>query len=430
MTPVTCQHRSGDYHAGTMSQGLIAQGTPEYRRLALAMLMAGLATFSLLYNVQPLLPIFASEFGLPAAQASLALSIATAPLAIGILVAGGISDAIGRRGLIAASLIIATLCSLATPLAPTWSTLLVLRFLCGVALSGVPAVAITYLSEEVERNAIAPVVGLYISGTAIGGMLGRVCSATLVEWLPWRVTLAIVACLCAVATLLFVINAPASKGFRRKAFSLAAVAAGYAKALSDWVLLLLYACAFLLMGAFVTLYNYIPFRLTQEPYSVSFVVIGAISLFYTFGSISSSYFGKISVARGLRFTFWIPVTVFLAGIGLTMLSPLWIIVPGIAIVTIGFFGAHSLASSWVAKRAFDRRAHASALYLFFYYLGSSTAGSAGGLFWAHSKWMGVALFCAALCLAALAGAWTLRRSTPRDEPASESASEPAATLPA
>ena len=73
----------------------IAAGTPAYRGLTLAMLFAGFSTFSLLYSVQPLLPSFATQFGLSAEAASLAVSLATGPLAIGILFAGLVSDRLG-----------------------------------------------------------------------------------------------------------------------------------------------------------------------------------------------------------------------------------------------------------------------------------------------------------------------------------------------
>lgn len=69
--------------------GLIQLGSPEYRRLSLAMLMAGLSTFSILYSVQPLLPVFSSHFGVTAETASLAVSFATGLMAVGILGAAG-----------------------------------------------------------------------------------------------------------------------------------------------------------------------------------------------------------------------------------------------------------------------------------------------------------------------------------------------------
>src|SRR5688500_12281474 len=94
---------------GMANLPLIHIGTPEYRRLAIAMVAAGLATFSLLYNVQPLLPVFSSAFDVSAESASLAVSIATGPMAVGILVAGWLADAIGRRRVMSISLVAATL---------------------------------------------------------------------------------------------------------------------------------------------------------------------------------------------------------------------------------------------------------------------------------------------------------------------------------
>ena len=58
-------------------------------------------------------------------------------------------------------------------------------------------------------------------------------------------------------------------------------------------------------------------------------------------------------------------------------------VAGLVVLTAGFFAAHSVASGWVGGRAPVAPAQASALYLCLYYIGSSVAGSAGGIFYAH-----------------------------------------------
>ena len=85
---------------------------------------------------------------------------------------------------------------------------------------------------------------------------------------------------------------------------------------------------------------------------------------------------------------------------------------GIATVTVGFFGAHSIASAWVGRRAGTAKGRASALYLFFYYLGSSVLGSAGGVAWTWRQWPGVVWFCLLLSAIALAGAAALARVRP------------------
>ncbi|MDB6106617.1 MAG: hypothetical protein JWO52_6616, partial [Gammaproteobacteria bacterium] len=69
----------------------ISSGTPAYRRLSLALVIAGFATFSLLYSVQSLLPVFAKEFRVSAGEASLVVSLATGAMAMTLLVASVIS---------------------------------------------------------------------------------------------------------------------------------------------------------------------------------------------------------------------------------------------------------------------------------------------------------------------------------------------------
>jgi YNFM family putative membrane transporter len=90
------------------------------------------------------------------------------------------------------------------------------------------------------------------------------------------------------------------------------------------------------------------------------------------------------------------------GVASTLLRPLPFVIVGIALVTIGFFASHSVASSWVGLRAREGKAQASALYLFFYYMGASTAGTIGGFFWTAYAWPGVAAFLALMLAAAFA----------------------------
>jgi YNFM family putative membrane transporter len=88
------------------------------------------------------------------------------------------------------------------------------------------------------------------------------------------------------------------------------------------------------------------------------------------------------------------------------------VVVGVALITWGFFGLHSIASSWVGLRAATGRAQATALYLFFYYLGSSVVGSAGGWFFVRWAWPGVAWLLGAIVASALLVATRLSRVPP------------------
>jgi YNFM family putative membrane transporter len=112
--------------------------------------------------------------------------------------------------------------------------------------------------------------------------------------------------------------------------------------------------------------------------------------------------GNLADRFGRRRLLWVTIMVTLAGVALTRSNDIAIIVTGVAIVTIGFFASHSVCSSWVARRASFAKAQAASLYLFFYYMGSSVIGSAGGIVYAKAGWDGIAAGLVAMQLIALA----------------------------
>ncbi len=389
-----------------------ARGSAVYRRLTLAMLFAGFSTFSLLYAVQPLLPLFADRYGLSAAGASLAVSLATGPLAVGILVAGAVSDRIGRRPLMVWAMVAAGALTLAAAAAPGWGALLALRLLTGVALAGVPAVAMAYVAEEVDAESVGAAMGLYIAGSALGGMGGRLVASLVADLAGWRWALAVVGAIGLVMAEAFRRLAPPSRRFAALSLPPRAAFAQSARLFADRALPLLYAEAFLLMGVFVTVYNYAGFRLLAPPYALSQAAVGAVFLLYILGSASSAWFGGLAGRVGRRRVFWVPIAILIAGTTLTAARPLGLFVAGIGVVTIGFFGAHSIASAWVGRRAIGQRGQAAALYLFFYYLGSSVLGSAGGVAWSRYGWTGIVGFCLGAGVLALVIGLVLRGVPP------------------
>ncbi|WP_308461864.1 MFS transporter [Sphingomonas folli] len=404
----------------------LAAGSPAYRRLTLAMLFAGFATFSTLYAVQPLLPLLAADFRLSAEAASLAVSLATGPLALGILVAGAVSDRVGRRPLMVAAMIAAALLTVAAAVVPGWHALLALRLLAGLALAGVPAVAMAYVAEEVDAASIGAAMGLYIAGSALGGMGGRLVASLVAAVADWRWALASVGVIGLGLAEAFRRLAPPSRRFAPSDAGLLALPRGAAALFRDPGLRLLYLEGFLLMGAFVTVYNYAGFHLLAPPYRLGQATIGAVFLLYVLGSLSSRLFGGLAGRLGRRRVFWAPVVLLIAGVALTAAAPLGLVILGIAVVTIGFFGAHSIASAWVGRRGGAARGQAAAWYLFFYYLGSSVLGSAGGVAWTRHGWSGVVLFCAALGGIALLGGLLLVRVRPLAAPEDPATAPPPA----
>jgi len=382
-------------------------GTPAFRRTNLAMFASGVATFGFLYCVQPIMPEFSRQFQVSAATSALSLSLPSAVVAFAILFAGPVSNVWGRKAVMSVSLLTSAVLVLLTAVAPTWHSFLVLRALLGLTLGGLPSVAMTYLNEEVHPESIGLGMGLYIGGNAAGGLGGRLITGVLTDFFGWRIGLAAMGVIGSIAALLFIRSLPPSRHFNRQTLRLRSELSMFADLFRDRGLPWLFVEGFVLLGSLVTVYNYIGYRLMAPPYVMSQSRVGMIFSVYLVGVVSSSWIGHLAGRLGRRKVLWTMMLLMLAGLGLTIFSSLWLIIGGIIVVTFGFFGGHSIASSWVGRRAGGAKAHAASIYLFVSYMGSSVAGAAGGVFYAGAGWRGVAAFVAGIVSFGLMVAWGL-----------------------
>ncbi len=386
-------------------------------RIRLALFLAGFATFSLLYSVQPLLPEFARDFHVSAATSSLPLSLATGALAIAIFCAGAVSENLGRRGLMFVSIALAAVLNLVSAFLPHWESLVVVRMLSGVALGGVPAVAMVYLAEELPAGKLGAATGLYVGGNAFGGMSGRIVMSVLTEHVGWRnalATLAVFDLLCAFAFLWLL---PPSRNFvRRAGINLGYHLRAWSGHLRDRHLPWLFVIPFMLMGTFVSVYNYAGFRLGGPEFGLSPSQIGLIFSAYVFGIVSSSVAGAASDRFGRGPVVLAGSVVCVVGLLATLVHWLPGVIGGVVLLTIGFFVAHSAASAWVSRLGGASRSHAASLYLLAYYVGSSVIGSVSGWFWQHGGWGALVGFCVVLLAIALVAAQVLRRGADDTRP--------------
>jgi YNFM family putative membrane transporter len=353
------------------------------------MCAAGLATFVALYAAQALLPALAEQFRLSPAAASLAVAVATGALAIGVIPLTVLSEAIGRTPVMTGALFVSSALGLLAAFSPSFPVLLVLRALQGLAMAGVPAVAMSYLAEELHRGALGAAMGLYIAGSSIGGMAGRLIAALVDGLAGWRWALAAVGVLALVCSVVFRLCVLPSAHFRPRPPKLSALAASIGRAGVDGALLRLYAVGFLLMGCFVTVYNYVGFRLLGPDFRLSQAVVGMIFVVYLAGSFSAASVGRLVDRFGRRRTLLLSAVLAIAGLALLLSPNLGLVILGLVVVTAGFFAAHSVASGWVGARSAALGVQGSALYLFCYYLGSSVGGSLGGVWYGLAGWSAV-----------------------------------------
>ncbi len=379
-----------------------ARGSTAYRRLLAALLCAGIATFAQLYSPQGVLPQIAADLGTSADQAALTVSAATLGLALAVVPWSFVGDRFGRLRAMVVAVVSATVLGLVSAWAPTFEAVLALRLLEGAALGGVPALAMAYLNEEVDARAASVAAGWFVGGTTVGGLLGRVVATPVADVTSWRVGMTTVSAMAAVAAVAFVVLAP-----RERRFVPVPVGGVLAQTrrvlvnLQDRALLGIYLSAFLLMGGFVAVYNYLGFRLTQAPYSFPGWAVGLIFLAYLAGTVSAPRAGELAARHGRYAVLLGSVLVMVAGLLLTLAGPLWLVLLGLLVLTAGFFGAHSVASGWAGARAVTARAQSTGLYNLAYYGGSSVLGWAGGLAFEATGWAGVVAFVAVAALMAL-----------------------------
>ena len=382
------------------------RGSVAYGRLLAALFCAGVATFAQLYSPQAVLPLISADLRIGAAEAALTISASTVGLAIGVIPWSTLADRIGRVRAISVSVTIATAVGLLVPFAPSYQLLLAGRFLEGLMIGGVPAIAIAYLTEEVDPAHAARAAGTFVAGTTIGGLMGRLVSSPVADIAGWRVGVLTVAVLCGFAALSFVKLAPQPRGFIPSKLSGANPDGGLGGRLLANLRsrrqLTLFAQGFLLMGGFVALYNFLGFRLTGAPFLLPPFVVSLVFVAYLAGTWASSRAGAEATRFGRKRVLLVSVLIMGAGVAVTLSDNVIAVLAGLLIATAGFFGAHSIASGWTGQSAPAGKAQASSLYTLFYYGGSSVIGWFGGVAYDGYGWTAVAL--TILVLAAIAAA--------------------------
>jgi MFS transporter, YNFM family, putative membrane transport protein len=374
------------------SSNHIEYGSPAFKAVLFSLFLAGFAIFSSLYCIQPMMPLLSQYFAVSPTQSSFPLSVSTVALAIGLLFTGLISDRFGRRPIMVCSLFLASGLLILSSLVPVWEVFLTTRVLIGLTVSGVAAVAMTYIGEEIAQKDIGFAMGLYISGTAIGGMGGRLIAGVLVDFISWQNATLTLGLLNLVIAITFYLILPASKNFQAYPIQFSRFKESFIKNLSDPKLRILFVQGFILMGCFVSVFNYISYHLLQKPFQLSQIWIGLISIAYLAGIYSSPRAASWSRKFGRDNVLPLMLLSMLLGLWIMLIPSIVMVLLGLLIFTFSFFAGHSTCSSWVSLQSLQYRAVGSSLYLFCYYIGSSIMGSSSGLIWEKFGWTGLTFF--------------------------------------
>jgi predicted MFS family arabinose efflux permease len=365
-------------------------------RLAAALWCAGLAAFATMYAPQGLLTQICHDASVDPSQAALLVSAATLGLALSVLPWAWLSNRIGTRSAIRLAAASTALTAVMVPWLPTFETLLAGRFLHGVALGGIPALAVALLHNNAAPERVAAMAGSYVAATSLGGLSGRLIVVPIADHIGWRAALFIVGCLVAVlmGALIALIPRPSTE---------AADESGNGAVLAhlrDPAMLSLFGIGALLIGGMVIVFNYLPFRLEEDPYRLAPTMVSLIFLAYLGGTAGSRAAGWLTDRVGAAAILAAAGLLMAGGAALTLARPVPMILLGLVVLTTGLFIGHAVASSMVAARANHGRAQATAMYNISYYAGSSAFGWLGGLAWLHAQWLAVTALVVVLGLGA------------------------------
>ncbi|MEV6258685.1 MFS transporter [Nocardia sp. NPDC051911] len=391
-----------------------ARDVAHERRITIALFAAGLTTFASMYSAQALLPSLSAAFGATPARAALAVSLTTGFLALAIIPVSALSSRIGRTKVMIGSAVAAAVLGLLLPLSPSLDLLLAGRALQGIALAGVPAVAMAYLAEEIGGDGLGAAMGIYVAGTTIGGLAGRLIPAFTLDVASWRWAQAVASIAAAACTVWFVRLLPPSRGFVPRPAGIRTVLGDLGSPLRHRGLLALFGLAFVLMGGFVSMYNYLGYRLTSAPFGLPEALVGLVFVLYLAGTAASAASGLLTDRIGRSWVLAMSLAVMAIGLLVTIPDHIGTVLLGVLLFTAGFFGAHTAASAWVGAMAEGNRGAASSLYLFAYYLGSALVGGTAGIAYARSGWLGLVCGIGSLMVIAALLLWVSHRASTRD----------------
>lgn len=344
------------------------------------------SAFSTIYITQPVLPVLQREFGVSAARASTSVSAVILGIALANLPFGALADRVRVRPVILAGGSVVAGAGIVSALARDFNLLVAARFVQGLFLPSLTTCLVAYLVRTLPADRLNVVTGSYVSATVLGGLGGRLLGGWIHPPAHWRYAFLTTSILLLAAVASAVRLLPESRppdGAEEKD-------AGFLALARRGDLLRNYAVAFGAFFVFSSVFNYLPFYLTQPPLSASTNLVTLMYLSYLVGVVTGPAAGTLSDRIGNGGTMVAGSTVFALSIALTFFPSLPAIAACLAGVCAGFFAIHSAAAGSVNRRISSGRGKANSLYVLFYYLGGTSGITAGGHAYHLSGWRGVA----------------------------------------
>ena len=336
--------------------------------LIFTILVTGALAFLQVYSIQSILPVLMQEFHADAPAAGSTVGATVLAVAIMSPFMGMISDALGRKRFIVGSVFFLSLPTIAMYFVQDIGQMWWLRFLQGLAVPGITVVLLAYIGEEFMGTVRVRLMTFYVSGTVLGGFLGRFLMGYLTEFIGWRHAFLLMGLLSIAGAILVWRQLPASRQFVPEPRVSTALTTLWHHVKNRHVLA---ACAlgFCVLFSLVGCFTYINLYLDQPPYQLSSAQLADIFAVYLIGMVITPISARLIVALGANRTVLLAVALSVFGVLLTLLPPLWGIVLGLVLMSSGVFITQSATINYIAHHVSEGRSLASGLYYMAYYSG-------------------------------------------------------------
>ncbi len=363
-------------------------------KATVATMLAGMCTFLNVYTTQPLLPLLRQVFHASELEVSFTVSATILATALTAPFIGMIAERRGRKKVIVPALFLLTIPTALAATSASLGALIFWRFAQGLFVPGVIAVMLAYINEEWAGRGVGRAMSAYVTGTVIGGFLGRFLSGMIATHWHWRATFVVIAVLNLTGAVAVRSWLPLAKNFVR-AEHLQQVVDHAKQHLRNPRLLANFGMGAAALFALVGCFTYANFYLAAAPFHLNSAQLGSIFFVYLLGVVITPQSGHFLDRFGFGHTATVYCAMMIAGLLLTLVKSLPVVIVGLAIFSSGVFVAQAAATVQTGAIAGRARSSAAGLYVAFYYLGGSAGATLTDFFWRWKKWPG--------CVALLGG---------------------------
>jgi predicted MFS family arabinose efflux permease len=347
--------------------------------------VTGFCVFLNVYATQTLLPLLAKIFHATKLHVSLTVSATTIGIALAAPIVGLLAERIGRRRTMAGSVALLTLPILLAATAHSLDALIAWRFGQGLVMPGIIAVTMAYVSEEWAGGGAAAVMSAYVAGNVLGGVSGRFLSGFVADHWNWQASFVALATVNAVGAVAVWRWLPESRQPRAPR----AVGASVRDMLAHLrrpTMLATFAVGTCALFALVACFTYITFYLAAPPFNLGTMALGLLFMVYLVGVVVTPVAGAWIDRLGHRTALVAAALASAAGVALTLVHSLPLVLAGLAIASTGVFVCQSAAASYLGHIAGHAKASAAGLYTTFYYAGGTLGAAVPAMAWALGGW--------------------------------------------